>query len=135
MKDFLTAEQAHEYADLWHNTEVQSYVNKALNAIEARAKAGHYTATVHNPFQCHVNLDECKRAMKALGYIVHSELNNHICWKWQKKCLPKWQAFLFVSAARPRLRRAEFQEMVMLGKFLIGKYATLADQRFPEIGI
>jgi hypothetical protein len=36
--------------------------------------------------------------------------------------------FLFhFSAARPRLRRAEFQEMVMLGKFLIGKYATLAD--------
>ena len=82
MKNFLTAEQAHEYADLWHNTEVQSYVNKALNAIEARAKAGHYTATVHNPFQCHVNLDECKKAMKALGYVVHSELNNHICWKW-----------------------------------------------------
>ena len=82
LKNLLTADKARAIASDWQNNEVDSYVKRALEEIERRAKAGFFNAYVTNPNATQVNKQLYEKAMSDLGYTIESNLSYGIWWEW-----------------------------------------------------
>jgi hypothetical protein len=82
LKNLLTADKARVIANDWQNNEVDSYVKKALEEIERRAKAGFFNAYITNPNATQVNKRLYEKAMCDLGYSIESSLSYGIWWAW-----------------------------------------------------
>ena len=82
MKNYLTAEQAHEIAINWQKNKCSTYVEQALIAIKERAEKGYFTADVLNPHPDNVNKEKCIKAMKNLGFSIDHSWNDYIRWRW-----------------------------------------------------
>ena len=82
LKNLLTADKARAIASDWQNNEVDSYVRRALEEIERRAKAGFFNAYVTNPNATQVNKQLYEKAMCDLGYAIESNLSYGIWWEW-----------------------------------------------------